>query len=91
MKKTIITFIITIGFFISVFSQQTRIIEDKRDGYVYKTVKIGEQWWMSENLAYKPNSGTFWAYNNDDAIRNTMVGAKTLKPTEDVQTNAKCT
>ena len=46
---------------------ETGTFIDERDGHEYKWVKIGNQTWMAENLAYKTNEGS-WVYNNDNSL-----------------------
>lgn len=41
------------------------IMTDNRDGKTYNTVRIENQIIMTENLAYKPDYGNYWTYNND--------------------------
>ncbi|MGE5420707.1 MAG: FISUMP domain-containing protein [Chloroflexota bacterium] len=58
-KSIVLITIISIvtGTCICTYGQEAGSVTDARDGTVYKTVKIGDQEWMGENLAYKTPDG----------------------------------
>lgn len=56
---------------ISTFAQEFGKFTDPRDGKTYKTVKLGKQTWMAENLAYKASSG-YWDDDNDQSYVKTF-------------------
>jgi len=49
----------------STASKNTDTFKDGRDGQKYKTVKIGNQVWMAQNLNYQ--MGNSWCYGDDNS------------------------
>ena len=75
--KSIVLIIYLLTVFSTGHSQITDSIIDYRDGRIYKTVKIGDQWWMAGNLAVEkisPVDGLALITDNEEWIKLTTPG-----------------
>ncbi|MFH2095012.1 MAG: fibrobacter succinogenes major paralogous domain-containing protein [Bacteroidota bacterium] len=81
MMKKAILFLSCFVMIAATFAQQSEILTDSRDGKQYKTVEIGDQVWMAENLNYETTSGS-WCL--DDKPENCNSFGKLYTYTEAV-------
>jgi uncharacterized protein (TIGR02145 family) len=69
MRNILAIFFLTF-LFTSFHLKENDEFTDNRDGKTYKIIKLGNQTWMAENLAYKPKTGVFSAWGDEESNVN---------------------